>query len=121
MRLLIDMCLPPLLMDGLSAHGHDVVHWSIVGDPSASDPFIMEWARRNDRTVITHDLDFGDLLFNSKARGPSVVIIREKDTHPSVILHPLLQVLHQCSEEIRDGVLIAMTIHKARIRRLPLE
>ena len=80
----------------------------------------MEWARLNDRVVITHDLDFGDLLFASKDEGPSVVIVREQDTSSERILGPIVRVLVQFETDLRKGSLIAMTLHVARVRRLPL-
>ena len=54
MRLLLDMNLSP-------QRGHDVIHWSEVGDPRASDETLMGYARQHEFVVITHDLDFGAL------------------------------------------------------------
>jgi predicted nuclease of predicted toxin-antitoxin system len=120
MRLVVDMCLPPDLAAGLASTGHDAVHWSSVGDPKALDLTIMEWAKHNGSIIVTHDLDFGDLLFASKDHSPSVIIIREKDTHVDEVLEPVLRVLAQFEHELRSGSLIAMTRHMARVRRLPL-
>lgn len=120
MKLVVDMCLPPDLAKGLTEAGHVTVHWSAIGDVQALDVTIMEWARMNGCVVVTHDLDFGDLLYASKEPSPSVVIIREQDTHSDVILGPVLRVLEQFGEELRTGSLIAMNRNMARVRRLPL-
>lgn len=120
MKLLVDMCLPPDLAVGLVTDGHEAVHWSRIGDPKALDTEITEWARLNGYTIITHDLDFGDLLYASKERSPSVVIVREKDTDAEQLLEPVLRVLAQFELELHAGALIAMTKNMARVRKLPL-
>jgi predicted nuclease of predicted toxin-antitoxin system len=40
-NLLLDMNLSPVLARLLSSHGHDVVHWSEVGDYRATDVTIL--------------------------------------------------------------------------------
>lgn len=120
MRIVVDMCLPPALAVALEEAGHEAVHWSMVGDVMASDADIAAWARLNERIILTHDLDFGDLLFASQDRSPSVVIVREKDTGVDRLLQPVLHVLAQFGPELSDGALIAMTVNMARVRRLPL-
>jgi predicted nuclease of predicted toxin-antitoxin system len=120
MKLVVDMCLPPALVDVLCMAGHDAVHWSQVGDVRALDASIMHWAREQDCWIVTHDLDFGDLLFASKDHAPSVIIIREQDVQVDRIAAPLLRVLEQFYQELQAGALIAMTTHMARVRRLPL-
>ncbi len=121
MKLVVDMCLPPQLAAGLKAAGHEALHWSSIGDPKAMDLSILEWSKANSCVIITHDLDFGDLLFASKDHAPSVIIVREKDTHADEILEPVLRVLAQFEQELRIGALVAMTKHVARVRKLPLD
>jgi len=43
MKLLIDMNLSPKWVEELKQGGWDAVHWSVVGDPQATDNAIMEW------------------------------------------------------------------------------
>jgi predicted nuclease of predicted toxin-antitoxin system len=79
MTLLIDMNLSPLWVSFLSDAGFESIHWSTVGAPSAPDAEIMDYAGRYGMVVFTHDLDFGALLANRKARQPSVFQIRTQD------------------------------------------
>ncbi len=120
MKLVVDMCLPPALVGSLVQYGYDAIHWSDVGEPTADDTEIMKWARTNAYIVITHDLDFGDLLFMSLDPGPSVIILREKNITPSYILDPLLRILRSLRNELAKGALISMTNTMARVRSLPL-
>lgn len=114
------MCLPPLLVDGLRNEGHTVDHWSMLGDPRASDLEIMNWALQHDHVVLMHDMDFNTLLYATKGTKPSVVIIRSADTSPETILVPVIRVLARFEEELDQGALISMGEHIARVRRLPL-
>jgi predicted nuclease of predicted toxin-antitoxin system len=62
MKILIDMNLSPTWVQFLVAHGIDAAHWSTIGDASAPDSRIMDYAASNKLVVFTHDLDFGMLL-----------------------------------------------------------
>jgi predicted nuclease of predicted toxin-antitoxin system len=76
MKFLIDMNLSPLWVKFLDDSGFDSVHWSKIGQPSAPDSQIMDYATANDLVIFTHDLDFGALLATRNHRRPSVVQIR---------------------------------------------
>ncbi len=120
MRLLLDMNLSPAWVTELGAHAHDVVHWSAVGDPRATDAQIMAWARVHDRTVVTHDLDFTAILAATSARGPSVLQIRTQDVTP-LSLGPLLRdtlVRHEAA--LLAGALVVVEPARSRVRVLPL-
>jgi predicted nuclease of predicted toxin-antitoxin system len=47
MKLLIDMNLSPDWILVFQQQGWQAKHWSVVGDPGATDRAIMEWARVN--------------------------------------------------------------------------
>jgi len=120
MKLVVGMSLSPTLAMTLTSSGHDAVHWSVVGPANAPDDEIMVWAAANDRIIVTHDLDFGDMLHASGSTKPSVVIVRERDPHPERITDPLLLALERFASELLSGALIAMTLNMARVRSLPL-
>ena len=83
MKLLIDMNLSPLWVQFLADSGFDSIHWSSIGQASAPDTEIMDYASIHGLVVFTHDLDFGALLANRKTRQPSVFQIRTQDTLPT--------------------------------------
>ncbi|MDO8688883.1 MAG: DUF5615 family PIN-like protein [Dehalococcoidia bacterium] len=58
-RLLADMNISPKTVLALRQRGWDVVRVSEFLPTTASDREILRLARREDRVVITHDLDFG--------------------------------------------------------------
>jgi predicted nuclease of predicted toxin-antitoxin system len=75
-KLLVDMSLSPRWVETLRLAGHEATHWSTVGVLTAPDRAIMQFARENDFVVVTHDLDFGDILAATGGAKPSVVQIR---------------------------------------------
>lgn len=79
MKVLLDMNLSPQWQPVLAAAGFEALHWSAVGRLSAPDTEIMHWARQHGYIILTHDLDFGALLFFEEATSPSVMQIRAKD------------------------------------------
>ena len=120
MKILVDMNLSPQLCGVLAQNGFPSVHWSDVGDPTASDHTIMEWAAQNDCVVLTHDLDFGALLAASQASGPSVVQLRTEDVMPRALALLLVKTLTAFETEIESGALIVVNEARARVRILPL-
>lgn len=120
MNLLLDMNLPPALSDLLSSHGHDVVHWSEVGDYRAPDVAILTWARAHGRVLVTHDLDFGAMLTDTEAVGPSVIQIRVQDLLASETAMAIVSAIEVASPAILRGAIVTIHEDRARIRILPL-
>lgn len=120
MRVLIDMNLSPSLIPILAAAGIESIHWSVVGRPSASDAEIMAYAKENGCVVITHDLDFGDILAATQGEGPSVVQVRADDLRPSVIGPMIVAALRQMTNELSAGALVTLDANRLRVRTLPL-
>ncbi len=121
MKILIDMNLSPDWTQILEAENIEVVHWSNVGKPNAPDEEIMKYARENDYTVFTHDLDFGMLLALTQAESPSVLQVRTQDILPKSIGQTVVSILHKYRNQLEQGALIVFDEAKARIRILPLE
>jgi predicted nuclease of predicted toxin-antitoxin system len=119
-RLVIDMNLSPEWTRVLNDSGHDAVHWTDVGDPSAPDTEIMAWARNEHRLVFTHDLDFGTMLALTHAHGPSVLQLRGTNTLPE---HPgdlVLTALERYEDDLLTGALVVVNGDRCRVRILPL-
>lgn len=121
MKILLDMNLPPVWVSYLEAGGHDVKHWREIGDIRAADSEIMEWARNNHFVVFTHDLDFGTLLYTTKATAPSVIQLRIEDIRPESVGEFVLTALSKAENELQRGALVTIDPRKNRIRLLPLK
>lgn len=81
---------------------------------------ILEKARKEQCILLTHDLDFGDLLAASGANLPSVVIFRLRNMRPEHVNDHLLNVISQCSTALENGAIVTVTEGQVRIRNLPL-
>jgi len=120
MKILIDMNLSPLWVQFLAESGFESLHWSSIGAPSAPDSQIMDYACANGLVVFTHDLDFGALLANRKARHPSVIQIRAQDVLPVAIGGLVVRALRASRSHLEAGALVTVDTHRHRIRLLPI-
>ncbi|HUU11013.1 MAG TPA: DUF5615 family PIN-like protein [Phycisphaerae bacterium] len=120
MKILVDMNLSPQWCRRLAARGHECMHWSEVGEPTATDATVMDWAARNDHVVLTHDLDFGAILASTRAAAPSVIQVRTQDVLPAAMEGLLADVLRRYETELTAGALIIVDEANLRVRILPL-
>lgn len=120
MRLLLDMNLSPALGGMISQHGHDVLHWSEVGDHRATDLTILRWAREHGRVVVTHDLDFGAILADTDATAPSVIQVRVQDLLGSQTAGVIARAIKAAAPALARGAIVTIHEDRSRIRILPL-
>jgi predicted nuclease of predicted toxin-antitoxin system len=120
MKFIVDMNLSPLWREFLEAQGWSACHWSELGSPTALDTEILARASQDNATVLTQDLDFGEILASSAADGPSVVVIRGHDVLPKVIGAIVAQACFEHQSRLRSGALMILDSIRARIRLLPL-
>lgn len=114
------MNLTPEWVGFFATHQIDSVHWSTVGDPKALDPAIMAFAREQGFVVFTHDLDFGNILAVTHARGPSVIQARVEDPVPATLGETIVAALSENAAHLERGALITLDPDRWRIRILPI-
>ena len=71
MRFLADMGVSQQVVEWLRTHGHDAVHLRDEGLQRLPNGEIFQKAAREQRIVLTFDLDFGEIL----AAGDGVVAV----------------------------------------------
>ncbi|WP_414529481.1 DUF5615 family PIN-like protein [Nodularia chucula] len=121
MNILLDMNLSPDWVKVLENQGFEAVHWSTIGNPSATDKVIMAWALTNDYIVFTHDLDFGTLLAMTQADAPSVIQVRSQDILPANLGNLVISALRQFKQELEMGALVTVDEVKAKVKILPIK
>jgi predicted nuclease of predicted toxin-antitoxin system len=121
MRFLADMGISPKVVDVLERLGHQAVHLQEQGLHRLRDSAILEKARTERRILLTHDLDFGDLLAASGADLPSVILFRLRNMRPERVDLYLLNIISQYAEALEEGAIITVTEGRVRVRSLPLE
>jgi predicted nuclease of predicted toxin-antitoxin system len=75
-RLLADMNISPETVAYLRTLGHDAIRVSDVLAASATDATIVAYAARDNRVVLTQDLDFSALIALSGGVTPSAITLR---------------------------------------------
>ena len=121
MRFLADAGISPTTVEFLSQLGHEVVHVRVLQMHRSSDHEILARATVDSRTVITFDLDFGDILALGVLDRPSVVILRVSDERPDSVNQRLATVLSECGDALQAGALVLIEDARYRVRRLPIE
>jgi predicted nuclease of predicted toxin-antitoxin system len=120
MKLLLDMNLPALWCEMLLREGHDAVHWSAVGNARSTDAELLEWAAREGRLLVTHDLDFGALMAATGGKSPSVIIFRTQGASTVRVFDSLCRVLRDQREALDAGAIVIIDDSRSRVRTLPL-
>ena len=121
MRFLLDMGISVGVVAFLRNAGHDAEHLQDLGLGKLSDSEILAYALRERRTVITHDLDFANLLAASSSRLPSVIIFRLRNMRPERVIQRLHTLLPSHSVDLEKGVVLSVAELQVRLRRLPLD
>jgi predicted nuclease of predicted toxin-antitoxin system len=120
MRFVADMGVSRTTGEHLRDHGHDVIHLSEEGLHRLPDDEILGLALREQRIVLTFDLDFGDLLALGSLSLPSVIIFRLEDQTPGSVTPRLLQLLAERQQDLEEGALVVVEDRRYRLRRLPI-
>jgi predicted nuclease of predicted toxin-antitoxin system len=76
MKALLDMPVSASLLNVLRVHGHEGIHAHAAGLDRAPDRELLAVARRDNRIIITADLDFPRILALSSAEGPGLILFR---------------------------------------------
>jgi len=115
MKFLADMGISPKTVAFLKELGYEAVHAHSLGIDKWTDQDILEKAHKEKYILLTHDLDFGELLAASGGRFPSV------NMHPEQANRNLKAVITQQHKALQEGALISVTEGQIRIRLLPVK
>jgi predicted nuclease of predicted toxin-antitoxin system len=120
-KFLVDMMLSTRVAEGLRIAEHDAVHAREYGLQRALDEEILARAAREQRTLISADMDFGFLLASRHLPSPSVVLLRRLASHRAeFVVALLLANLPQLAEALEQGSLVVLEENRIRVRRLPI-
>ncbi len=120
MRFLADMGISPKVVDLLRAHGHDALHLYDQGLGQLPDADVLDKARQEGRILLTHDLDFADLVALGQSGSPSVVIFRLRDMRPCNVYRHLQAIIARHADALTMGTVISVTEGRVRVRSLPI-
>jgi predicted nuclease of predicted toxin-antitoxin system len=119
-RFLVDESLSQRVARLMRDAGHDAVHVGDLDLLGAPDIDVMAAARKDDRTVISADTDFGELLAIGRHPGPSVILLRRAPHLPDEQAELLLAALGGVEADLDAGAVVSLGRGRARVRRLPI-
>jgi predicted nuclease of predicted toxin-antitoxin system len=120
MQFLADMGVSLRVADWLRSQGHDVVHLRDRGLQRMPNGDIFQMAAQEQRTILTFDLDFGEIIAGSAGKIVSVILFRLRNTRTDFVIERIATVLQQSSEDLTRGAIIVVEDSRHRIRRLPI-
>jgi predicted nuclease of predicted toxin-antitoxin system len=120
MKFLADMGVSMSTLSVLRQHGHEATHLREQGLMRMADPDIVAKARREERVILTFDLDFGEIMALSGDAIPSIILFRMRNQTPKVVTPRLLWVIQECEEPLLAGSFVTVEDYGYRLRHLPI-
>lgn len=121
MKFLADMGVAQRIVHRLRENGHDVVHLRDEKLHRLPDNAIFEKAYKEQRIILTFDLDFGEILACSGEKQVSVILFRLLNTRTPHVIERLIKVLADTADALKNGSIVVVEESRYRIRRLPIE
>lgn len=115
------MGISPACAQFLRGRGFEAVHLEHIGQARLRDPQILEMARREGFVLVTHDLDFGELVAASGGELPSVVLFRLRNMRPENVIRSLGAVVDEVQAALAQGAFVTVRELSIRVRSLPFE
>lgn len=119
MRFLADMGISLDVVHGLRPI-HDAKHLREDALQRLPDEQILAKAIRENRIVLTHDLDMGELLALSGASSPSIVTFRLSDMTPPSVLRHLQEAIRRFGTALEKGAAVTINDRTIRCHELPI-
>ena len=114
MKFLLDVCAASRSMQSmLTEGGHDVLS-ALEINPKATDEELLVLAREDQRTIITEDKDFGELVFVRRLPHPYIVRLVEMPVAEKVAA--MRELIESHPDAMHEKALIVVTRNRLRIR-----
>jgi predicted nuclease of predicted toxin-antitoxin system len=85
--------------------------------PSREDEFVLDFAQKEGRLLITSDKDFGELVYRLKKVSAGVILLRIEELTPSEKADFLWTVIAERKEELKNAFTVVRK-DMIRIRKL---
>ncbi|OGB86640.1 hypothetical protein A3J41_03535 [candidate division TM6 bacterium RIFCSPHIGHO2_12_FULL_38_8] len=110
MKLLIDECVGPSVVRWLKEQNHDVV--SIYDDfAGMKDVHVLQKSVTENRILITHDKDFGELIFKKKYQHCGILFLKLLDQQPTSTMRILERIITKHSNDLRNNFVIVTEVN----------
>ncbi len=120
MRILADMGVDVRVIDWLRQQGHDAIHLRDESLHRMPNGEIFAKGISENRTIITFDLDFGEIVALAKGQRVSVILFRLHNTRTSHLIDRLATVLADSADALSKGAVVVVEESRHRVRYLPV-
>ena len=117
---LANMNISPLTVEQLRKLRSSIERVPEVMKKESRDKEVLSYARRHNKILITHDLDFSMLLAIGGHRKPSVINLRLENAKPDFVTIRIIDVVSMMEKELEEGAVISVDETSARYRNLPI-
>ncbi len=118
--ILLDQGLPRSAASLLRDEGWDVLHTGDIGLSRSTDSQILEFARNEQRVIITLDSDFHTILALTNASTPSVIRIRLEGLKGPDLALLIKRIWPRVEPQVKKGAMVTITESGIRIRNIPV-
>ncbi len=116
MKFILNMNMSTLVGKALSELGQEWSHARQLALQTATDAEIVDAARRAGAAIVTHDLDYADLLMLSDEPRPSVLLFRFRASSPQVMSKRLKEVWTKIEGGLSQGAMVVLEDAAVRVR-----
>lgn len=117
-KILADMPISPKTVEHIRKLGIECRHLTEFRMEKASDEEIIKFAKENNYTILTEDLDFGAILSYTHEIEPCVIILRVGNLKTIDINRLIERNLRRIMEKENAIIIIERT--RIRIKKLPI-
>ncbi len=118
--ILLDQGLPRSAASLLRDEGWDALHTGDIGLSRSTDRQILEFARNEQRVIITLDSDFHTILALTNASTPSVIRIRLEGLRGPDLALLIKRIWSRVEPQVKKGAMVTVTESGIRIRNIPV-
>ncbi len=120
LEFLADMNISPLTVEQLKKHGWNIVRVPEVMSRGSKDIDILIYAQKQNKVVITQDLDFSAILALRGYGKPSLINLRLENPRPDLVTARIIEVVSTMEKELEEGIVVTIDETSARYRNLPI-
>jgi len=116
-KFLIDENVGQSVIKYLKSKGYDIIVATSGEFKGREDRFLLEYAFREDRVIITNDKDFGYLVYRQNLPTRGIILFRFIQELPSLKIAALETILSRGASKILNHFIVA---NEDKIRNRPI-
>lgn len=117
LKFLIDENVGQSVINYLTQNDYDVIVATAKGLRSREDLFLLDYAFRENRIIVTNDKDFGYLVYHQKLHTRGIILFRFVKEVPSLKIAALEVILSKETNQILNHFIVAS---EDKIRSRPI-